>query len=108
MSSHVDLGSQRPPPDSKIIYQDLPKVPSFAKAHGVLMGLTFVVILPLGAFFIRSFRSKNIAWIHAACQLTGLVTMIAGMAMGIRLGKILDRVCAQDSQYYDRSDLFTD
>jgi len=75
-----------------IIYEDLPKVPSLATAHGTLMGLAFVVILPLGAVLIRVVRSRVSVWIHAACQLVGLALTIAGLAMGIRMAKILDRV----------------
>jgi hypothetical protein len=56
------------------------------------MGLTFVVLLPIGAFLIRFVRSKNSAWIHAACQVLGLAFMVGGLATGIRLAKIIDRV----------------
>lgn len=75
-----------------IIYADLPKVPSLAKAHGILMGLTFAVILPLGALIIRIPNLKYGVWMHAAWQLIGWACMIAGMVMGIRMGNILDRV----------------
>lgn len=76
-----------------IIFADLPKVPSLAKAHGIAMGIAFVVLFPLGAFLIRFVRSKHAIWIHAGCQLVGWVLMIAGLATGIKMGKILDRVC---------------
>lgn len=75
-----------------IIYADLPKVPSLAKTHGILMGLTFAVILPLGALLIRIPNVKYGVWIHAGWQLIGWACMIAGMVMGIRMGNILDRV----------------
>jgi len=75
-----------------IIYEDLPKVPSLAKAHGSLMGLAFVVIFPVGAVLIRVVRTKNAIWIHTTCQFVGWVLMIGGLACGIKMGKILDRV----------------
>ncbi|EFY94379.1 eukaryotic cytochrome b561 domain protein [Metarhizium robertsii] len=75
-----------------IIYADLPKVPSLAKTHGILMGLTFAVILPLGALLIRIPNVKYGVWIHAGWQLIGWACMIAGMVMGIRMGNILDRL----------------
>lgn len=75
-----------------IVYGDLPKVPSLAKAHGSLMGLAFVVIFPIGAVLVRAVRTKNAIWIHATCQLVGWILMIGGLVCGIKMGKILDRV----------------
>lgn len=77
---------------SNIIFQDLPKVPSLAKVHGTTMGLAFVVFMPLGAFLIRFLRVKHAVWVHASCQLAGLALMIAGLASGIRLAKIIGQV----------------
>jgi len=84
--------AMQPLSNPNILYEDLPKVPSFAKAHGSLMGLAFVIIMPMGAVIIRTVRGKNAVWIHAACQLLGWVLMVGGLATGIRLGNILDRV----------------
>lgn len=75
-----------------IIYADLPKVPSLAKAHGILMGIAFAVILPLGSLLVRVPNVKYGVWIHACWQLVCWVFMIAGLVMGIRMGHILDRV----------------
>ena len=84
----------RPPTmNPNIIFADLSKVPSLAKAHGIAMGIAFVILFPLGAFLIRFVRSKHFIWIHAGCQLVGWFLMIAGLATGIKMGKILDRVC---------------
>lgn len=77
---------------SNIIFQDLPKVPSLATVHGTTMGLAFVVVMPLGAILIRFLRIKNTVWIHASCQLAGLALMLAGLASGIRIAKIIDQV----------------
>lgn len=80
--------------NSNIIFADLPKIPSLAKAHGITMGISFVVLFPLGAFLIRLVRAgRYTVWIHAACQLLGWMLMLVGLATGIRMGKILDRVC---------------
>src|ERR1700751_4176676 len=58
------------------------------------MSITFVIVLPIGAFLIRLLKLKGnrALWIHAACQITGWAMMIVGLAMGVRMGKILDRV----------------
>lgn len=65
-------GAQLPPgmsPD--VIFEDLPKIPNLAKAHGILMGLAFVVVFPVGSFIIRSSRTRNMIWFHTACQVVG-------------------------------------
>ncbi|KLJ08563.1 hypothetical protein EMPG_15991 [Blastomyces silverae] len=76
----------------KVMLQDLRLVPQFAKAHGVVMSIAFVIIFPLGALFVRTQKIKGGVWIHAACQLIGWILTIAGLATGIRVGKILDRL----------------
>ncbi|KAL4997818.1 hypothetical protein BDV10DRAFT_185815 [Aspergillus recurvatus] len=75
-----------------IIYEDLHLVPAFAKAHGVAMGIAFGIIFPLGAILLRVIQSKYGVCAHIACQLLAYVLMIAGLATGIRVGKILDRL----------------
>lgn len=76
-----------------VLYQDLKLVPALAKAHGSVMGIAFVLAFPLGALLIHVLKSKLRVWIHISLQLTGWVLMLAGLATGIRVGKILDRVC---------------
>ena len=92
MASQTPPGGSTGPSGSNIIFQDLPKLPSLATAHGTVMGLAFIVVMPLGVFLIRFVRSKNSVWIHAACQLLGLALMVTGLATGIRMAKIIDRV----------------
>ena len=82
-----------PVSDPGINYADLAMVPSLAKAHGTVMGLTFVVFLPLGAVIIRLSRRKYVVWIYAIWQLVAIAFMLAGLAAGIRVGKTLDIVC---------------
>lgn len=75
-----------------IIYEDLHLVPAFAKAHGLAMGIAFTIVFPLGAILLRVIRSKFGMRAHIVSQLLGYVLMIAGLATGIRVGKILGRV----------------
>ncbi|KAF9890761.1 hypothetical protein FE257_005630 [Aspergillus nanangensis] len=77
---------------AEIIYQDLPLVPTFALAHGVLMGLAFAIIFPLGAILLRVPHSKLSIKIHIICQVLGVALMIAGLATGVRVGRIIDRL----------------
>ena len=51
--------------------------------HGVLMGLAVVLFLPLGALVMRLPNSKNMLWVHAACQILGMVVLTLGFAMGV-------------------------
>ncbi|PKS13191.1 hypothetical protein jhhlp_000536 [Lomentospora prolificans] len=85
--------SEMPPNfNPNIQYENLPKLPSLAKSHGIIMGLVFIVIMPLGSVLIRSSRNKNTVWFHAACQLVGWVMMFGGLATGIKMAKIIDRL----------------
>ncbi|RJE25924.1 integral membrane protein [Aspergillus sclerotialis] len=56
------------------------------------MAITFVIVLPLGAVLMRVARFKGAVWVHAAWQLMGWALMIAGLGIGVRLGKIIDYV----------------
>jgi hypothetical protein len=56
------------------------------------MGIAFGIIFPLGAILLRVIRSKYGVYAHISAQLIGYALMIAGLATGIRVGKILDRV----------------
>lgn len=54
-------------------------------AHGVLMGLAFAVIFPVGATVMRLFRFKNLIWFHAAAQALGYILALAGLGLGVWL-----------------------
>jgi hypothetical protein len=56
------------------------------------MSLVFIVLMPVGVFVIRLCKGKNAIWIHAGWQTLSWILIIAGLASGIRVGKILDRV----------------
>lgn len=81
-------------------------MPNYAKAHGILMGLAFVVVLPSGAIFMRLLKSQGKAtvWVHVGVQLVGWALMISGLAMGAKVGKILDRVSPPQSMLYTGND----
>ncbi|KAL2818333.1 hypothetical protein BJX63DRAFT_71120 [Aspergillus granulosus] len=87
-------GSGQLPPgiSPNIIFEDLHLVPSLVKAHGVVMGTAFGIIFPLGAILLRVIRSKFGVYAHISAQLIGYALMITGLATGVRVGKILDRL----------------
>ena len=72
--------------------QELYLLPALLKAHGSIMGITFLIILPLGAWCIRLVQSKNGVWLHVTVQLLGWVMMLAGLGLGIKAGTIIDIV----------------
>ncbi|KAK1142236.1 DOMON domain-containing protein frrs1L [Aspergillus melleus] len=77
---------------SQIIFEELHLVPKYAKAHGIVMSLAFTVMMPLGVLAIRFLRVKGTIWVHVVWQMLSWILMLAGLATGIRVGKILDRL----------------
>ncbi|PGH23888.1 hypothetical protein AJ80_02137 [Polytolypa hystricis UAMH7299] len=77
---------------AEAIYQDLHLVPSYAAAHGAAMSIAFVLVMPLGALLIRGMKGRVAVAVHVSCQLVGWALMLGGLATGIRVGKILDRL----------------
>jgi len=66
-------------------------IESYRKAHGALMGVAWVVLLPLGAIIMRlGFTGW---WVHAAVQGLGLAAIIAGFGVGYELSEATDLVC---------------
>ena len=52
-------------------------------AHGVIMGLAFVIFFPLGALTIRLLSAPGTVWVHAGAQVFAYSMAIAGMGLGI-------------------------
>lgn len=51
--------------------------------HGVLAGLAFVIIFPLGGILIRMCEFSGLLWIHGILQLFGYVVYIVAAGLGI-------------------------
>ena len=54
-------------------------------AHGVIMGLVFVILFPLGAMSRRLPGVKGLLWVHVGAQLFAYTMAVAGMGLGIWL-----------------------
>lgn len=65
------------------------------------MGLSFTVMFPLGLVIIRIPNNKYAVYIHAGWQLLSWILMITGLVFGIRVGKIIDRVCGKYIAFYN-------
>lgn len=61
-------------------------------AHGIIMGVVFAVILPLGAVVLRVTKSRNTIWIHAGWQIFALVLAIAGLGLGVWLAILSEKL----------------
>ena len=83
-----------------INYEELYLMPALLKAHGSVMGVAFVIVLPLGAWCLRLVQSKNGVWLHVALQILGWVMMLAGLGLGIKAGSIVDIVGLVHSHRY--------
>jgi hypothetical protein len=59
--------------------------------HGVLNGVAWGVLIPMGAMiarYLRVFESADPAWfyLHIACQCSGYILGVAGWGLGLKLG----------------------
>jgi hypothetical protein len=59
------------------------QLPMVIQAHGIVMGLAFVIFFPLGALTIRVLTFTGSIWVHASAQIFAFLLAIAGMGMGI-------------------------
>ncbi|KAK6352853.1 hypothetical protein TWF696_004853 [Orbilia brochopaga] len=57
------------------------------KVHGILMGLAFAVLFPLGAIILRLLPSPHKVDIHMGIQLIAFILAIAGLSYGIMLAQ---------------------
>ncbi|KAH8803161.1 integral membrane protein-like protein, partial [Xylogone sp. PMI_703] len=58
----------------------------YRKAHGILMAITVVVLMPFAALFIRTIGG---VWVHAVFQIFNLCCLLAGLGLGIKLANLL-------------------
>ncbi|CAD6441244.1 ec1f3bee-01cb-4581-a17e-a99199bf1008 [Sclerotinia trifoliorum] len=58
------------------------RVQSYDMAHGIIMGVTVVLLFPLGALSMRIFGRP---WLHASLQIISFIFLIAGLGLGIKL-----------------------
>ncbi|KAA8563635.1 hypothetical protein EYC84_011658 [Monilinia fructicola] len=60
-------------------------VQSYDKAHGIIMGMTVVLLFPLGALSMRIFGRP---WLHATLQMFSFIFLIVGLGLGIKLAEL--------------------
>jgi hypothetical protein len=60
-------------------------IPKLIKAHGIIMGVAFAILFPLGVI-VRSFTNTTI-WVHAGVQVVAYLMAWAGAGIGIYFAK---------------------
>ena len=81
--SRPDMGVQSPKGSFE-------QIPTYQKAHGVMMGLVVVVLFPLGALFMPVLGAyfAQRALIHGSLQLFSLIIFIAAIGLGVHLADL--------------------
>lgn len=68
---------------------------NYKKAHGIVMGITVVLLFPIGAMFMRLVGSP---WVHGALQLFSLAALIVGFGLGVKLAQLTDKLFESDGR----------
>jgi hypothetical protein len=61
-------------------------------SHGIIAGLAFVILFPLGAIAIRLFSFPGLVAFHAACQCLGYLFFVVGFGLGVYIANKMDYV----------------
>ncbi|KAI9763461.1 MAG: hypothetical protein M1840_000475 [Geoglossum simile] len=69
--------------DSAAIGTTPRKLQSIRTAHCIVMSLTFLVLLPIGAILMRVLSFPSLVYIHAIAQLFSLTLALSGFALGV-------------------------
>lgn len=78
-------------------------VDSMTSAHGVLMGIAFLGLFPLGAIMIRLLSFRGLLYVHAAIQVLALILAIVGLGLGVWLAQKVQDVCLFATTLYRNS-----
>jgi len=54
-------------------------------AHGVIAGLCFAVLFPLGAIVLRIFSFNGLIWVHAGIQVLTQILFIVAFGLGVSI-----------------------
>ena len=65
---------------------DFEVIPTYQKVHGVLMGISILLLFPIGAIYMRVLGSPLI---HGLIQVLSLCVLIVGFGLGIRMADIM-------------------
>jgi hypothetical protein len=92
-SSQSDAAAASGPPDSPGPEDSKPEnYDKVVMAHAILGGISFVVLFPLGAIFLRLVNVSGFVLIHAAIQLFALSIAIVVLGLGIWMANSSDQL----------------
>ncbi|RDW70373.1 hypothetical protein BP5796_08770 [Coleophoma crateriformis] len=60
-------------------------IPSYEKAHGIIMGIAVVLLFPIGAMLMRTGLGL---WTHGLVQLLALALLLGGFGVGVKLADV--------------------
>lgn len=66
-------------------------------AHGILMGLAFAVLFPLGAAVLRIGHYSGQLYVHVGLQALAYSMALAGFGLGVWMAVETDQVCSPSS-----------
>ncbi|KAF7898046.1 hypothetical protein BELL_0542g00010 [Botrytis elliptica] len=75
---------------------------AYSIAHGTIMGITMVILFPVGAMLMPMFGKW---WIHAAFQTFSLVMLTAGFGLGVKLAMSKDYLFKNQGKTHTSSGL---
>jgi len=76
-------------------------------AHGILMGITFAVLFPLGAIVMRVFSFRGLVWFHAGWQAVAYAIALAGLGLGVWVAVNTQQVSDLSHEYISETNHFT-
>ena len=88
-SPSTSSGSSGSSSGSSVVGASFTTLSDYEKAHGIIMGVTIVLLFPIGAIFMRVVASPLF---HGILQIFSLCALIVGFGLGVHLAKILDLV----------------
>lgn len=61
-------------------------------AHGVMMGVAFGILFPMGAIVLRMFNFKGLIWFHAGWQILAYIISLAAFGLGVWMAVVSDKL----------------
>lgn len=65
---------------------------SYRSSHAAIMSLVFLVMFPLASLTIYLPHTEKVRYIHAPLQVVSIILMVAGLGLGVQLGKQVDEL----------------
>ncbi|RDW89261.1 hypothetical protein BP6252_01293 [Coleophoma cylindrospora] len=84
-SGGSDSGSSSGSSSGASVIGSLAVIPSYQKAHGIIMGIAVVLLFPIGAMLMRTGLGL---WTHGLVQILALALLLGGFGVGVKLADV--------------------